>query len=183
MRVHWKIIVLIVGVAVIAFFAGYYVGGMVETDLQKNESPDLYLPITNHNPHTWEEEVHFYVRVPGDLPLKGKLDNLADQLSQLRFGGLPIEVKAIEMKDSRSIAIINLREDGRERWGWKGGYFEGSSGGHSTSIELIHNFLQYDYDGEWIEGVWFYYEGKPVSEYFGGDHIPLLYDITWRDSL
>jgi hypothetical protein len=45
---------------------------------------------------------------------------------------------------------------------------------------LAHTFLQQDHEGDWIDGVRFLYEGKPMPIF---DHIPMLYDEILRDSL
>lgn len=73
----------------------------------------------------------------------------------------------IENRNNKKIAIIDLREKNHpypHGYSWRGIYFQGSSGGGSTTVTLIKTFLQENYKGEWIDGVEFYYEGKPIVE-------------------
>ena len=114
----------------------------------------------------------FHIAVPEDLPLLQKMRLLADRLSVYRFGRLPIEVLKIENREGKRIAVIDLRESGySERPSWSTGYFQGSTGGGMTQTTLVGTFLQPDYEGDWVDGIEFYYEGKPMEEW---DHINLV---------
>lgn len=125
------------------------------------------------------EEIHFYVAVPKRLPLLEKLKVLAYRLSSHEFGGHPISVLRIENREDRRIAVIELKElDSPRAFTWRGGYFQGSTGGHFTTLTLTKTFLQEDYEGEWIDGVEFYYEGEPISDDW--DHIFLSGTIYRR---
>ena len=138
-------------------------------------------------------EVNFYVAIPETLSSLEKLRLLADRLSRFRFRYLPIDVMGVEERDGKMIGIINLKETEQYRntfaeWlsarrrgdrdkeprldgpSWRTGYFQGSTGGHFTTITLIKTFLQEDYTGHWIDGVEFQYEGEPIG---GWDHISL----------
>jgi hypothetical protein len=118
------------------------------------------------------EEINFYVAIPENLPLLEKLKLLADRLSRFKFGNLPINVLRIEDRNNQKIAIIELNERGHSYpVSWRGHYFQGSTRGHFTTITLIKSFLQKDYKGKWIDGVEFYYQGKPISDEW--DHISL----------
>ena len=120
--------------------------------------------------------VGFCVVVPEDLPLLQKVRFLADRLSTYRFRSLPIEVLEIENRKGKHIAVIDLQEDDRSIWSTY--YFQGSTGGHMTQTILTKTLLQPDYRGEWIDGVEFYYEGKPMEEW---DHINLTGTILRED--
>ena len=122
----------------------------------------------------------YYIRIPAALSVREKCERLARELSLLKFRGQPIEVMSIEKRKGRSVAIINLREDEEnQRILWRTGFFQGSAGGEGTTTTLIGTFLQRDYDGEWIDGVQFLYEGGPLDMF---DHVPGLCDVTWRDT-
>ncbi len=123
--------------------------------------------------------VGFCVVVPADLPLLQKVRFLADRMSTYRFRSLPIEVLEIENRKGKHIAIIDLREwDYSSRPSWRTGYFQGSTGGYMTQTVLTKTLLQPDYRGEWIDGVEFHYQGKPMEEW---DHINLTGTILRED--
>lgn len=142
-----------------------------------------YLPIYGFNEETEKEEINFYVAIPKNLPLIEKLKIIADRLFRFKFCGLPINVLRIEERNNKKIAIIDLREFTiSDTTGylpsWQTKYFQGSTGGYFTSLTLIKSFLQEDYKGNWIDGVEFYYEGKPILE-DEWDHIS-LYKTFYR---
>lgn len=125
------------------------------------------------------EEIDFYVAVPSDLPLLKKLRLLADKLSRFEFQDHPIEVSSVEERGNKKIAVVGLYEpDFPGARTWRGGYFQGSTGGHFTTLTLTKTFLQEDYEGEWVDGVEFYYEGEPISDDW--DHISLSGTIYRR---
>ncbi|MEO0097764.1 MAG: hypothetical protein ABIK78_06695 [candidate division WOR-3 bacterium] len=137
--------------------------------LKKEEIKIEYFPIYGADKKAEKEEINFYVPIPKKLPLIEKLKIIADRLSRFEFGGLLINVLKIEEKDNKKIAIVDLREftsaDSNNSFpSWRAGYFQGSTGGYFTSLTLIKSFLQEDYKGEWIDGIKFYYEGKPILE-------------------
>lgn len=118
--------------------------------------------------------VEYYVASPRHFTVIEKLRLLADRLSRLEFSELPINVVRIETVKGKKVAVIDLREsqDGREYPSWYGGYFQGSTGGGITQTTLMDTFLQKGYQGEWVDGVRFLYEGKPMQE-GDWDHINL----------
>jgi len=115
--------------------------------------------------------VDFYVGVPPELPLLQKLRLLADKMSVLRFNSLPLDVLRIETRAGKRIAVIGIREPENDQYAWGGGYFQGSTGGGITQVTLVESFLQRGYTGDWIDGVEFYYQGKPFTDEW--DHINL----------
>lgn len=42
-------------------------------------------------------------------------------------------------------------------------YFQGSYGGQHTAITLRETLLQPGYQGKWIDGIVFYYQGEPIE--------------------
>lgn len=122
----------------------------------------------------------FYVATDEKATLRYKVELIADILSSIYFRDNPINLLRIENRDGRKIGIIDLRESGIEGVStWRGGFFQGSSGGQWTTYMLTNAFLQPDYNGEWIDGVVFYYEGEPISNEW--DHI-FLHGVKLRKS-
>ncbi len=117
--------------------------------------------------------VSFYLIIPETLSLTEKLKELANKLKKYVFQNHPINLLRVENRDNKKIALIDLKEpDSSGKYTWRNGFFQGSSGGHATTIILIKTFLQEEYKGEWIDGVGFYYEGKPILNE-DWDHISL----------
>lgn len=117
-------------------------------------------------------EVALYVNEPAQATEQEKLQDLANWLSRSKFCELPIEVTTVKGE----VATINLQEHpwnqplaapptlpGCSGRTWRYQYFQGSAGGHDTSVALARTFLQPEYSGEWIDGVQFTYEGKPIQ--------------------
>ena len=100
--------------------------------------------------------------------MKKKLEILAERLSGFVFNSNPIEVGKIEEKGNKKIAVVNLKEL-REKLTWNTLYFQGTAGRWATTLTLRDTFLQKDYTEKWIDGIEFYYEGKPISSDW--DHI------------
>lgn len=120
----------------------------------------------------------FYVATGENATLRYKVELIADILSSIYFRNHPIDLLRIENRDGKRIAVIDLRESGIEGAStWRGGFFQGSSGGQWTTYMLVNAFLQKDYNGEWIDGVVFYYEGEPISNEW--DHI-FLHGVKLR---
>jgi len=126
------------------------------------------------------EEVNFYIAIEKNLSLLEKLRLIADRLSRFKFNHLPIKVLKIENINGKKIAIIELKERKGLRVSWRFDYFQGSAGGHFTTITLTKTFLQKNYKGKWIDGIKFYYEDKPISGDW--DHI-FLSGIIYREEL
>lgn len=162
--------------------------------------PTEYVSFTVYgaDPYTWSATRDFSIAIPEGPLLAERLQILADALSKRRFGNLPIEVIRVEERDGKKIALVNLmetdwnrdllperkrlRNEGKgeeadslsrkmQRASWQTLYFQGSTGGACTTIMLVETFLQRGYDGIWLDGVEFYYEGKPISDQW--DHISL----------
>jgi hypothetical protein len=108
------------------------------------------------------------VEIPVKLPLEDKIQALADSLSAVRFKGLPMVLKKLEMIGDYRVAIIDLRElppeKRKKRTSWPDLYFQGSAGGFLVSRILPETFLQKGYEGEWIDGVSFLYKSDPIME-------------------
>lgn len=108
--------------------------------------------------------------------LKDKVTQLAKNVSETNFNGLPMEVKSIETIDGKKVATINLVDSGNNSWVQR---FQGSTGGQVTANTLIENFLQTNNKSntEWIDGVKFLYNNEAI-EY---DHVSDLSNIQYRN--
>jgi hypothetical protein len=108
------------------------------------------------------------IKIPAELSLEDKVQALADSLSEIRFKTLPLKVRTIEMIGESRIAVIELLElppdKRKDRLSWRGKYFQGAAGGFLASRILPETFLQKSYEGEWIDGVAFLYEGNQISQ-------------------
>lgn len=150
--------------------------------LRENE----VLPIYDGNVDTYDREIVFYISFPKTLTLDEKLKVICSKLSQYCFNGLPIEFEGIENIEGKRVATINLREASLNeeiisleeiiRPTWATTYFQGSTGGLLTYINLVETFLQRDYRGEWIDGVHFLYEGNEIDF----EHVTGLKEIIYR---
>jgi hypothetical protein len=134
--------------------------------------------------------VSLYVNFPQQGTEQEKVQELASLLSQRKFCELPINVVAFKDK----IVTIDLEEhpwneplsqppttEGCSGKTWRYQYFQGSTGGHDTSVSLARTLLQPDYQGDWIQGVKFSYEGKPI-EAGQWDHLELDGVITRKNT-
>lgn len=126
----------------------------------------------------------FYVKIEQALPLRLQLAVMAKALSRHCFSYLPIEVQGVQEYNDKKVAVINLKEFegfGMGKPGsvasWAHGFFQGSTGGASTSITLIESFLQRDNPMPWIDGVVFLYEEQSVR---GFEHVAALEKATFR---
>ncbi|MCS7249775.1 MAG: hypothetical protein N2323_04055 [candidate division WOR-3 bacterium] len=177
MKNSWVIIILIfIGIIILSLV---YLSQKIKREKFKIE----YFPIYGVDAQRGKEKINFYVPIPKNLSLIKKLKIIADQLSKFKFNGLPINVLRIEEKNNKKIAIIDLQEtafsDSKNFLpSWRTKYFQGSTGGYITTLTLTKSFLQEDYQGEWIDGIEFYYEGKPILE-GEWDHIT-LYGTIYR---
>ncbi|KJR46795.1 hypothetical protein UF75_2852 [Desulfosporosinus sp. I2] len=141
----------------------------------------IYSADVDNYKNNYKKEIDFDITMPKEDSLKSKLDTIADTLSVIYFGNLPIEVLEI---DDNKIATINLEETSEKSTNtsvqktssWGTGFFQGSTGGTITTIRLSESFLQKDYEGEWIKGIRFLYKGQPVDF----EHTPELSKVIYR---
>jgi len=110
------------------------------------------------------------------------MEILAKYMENEYFNEGHIIIEEIIEVDGKRVAIINLKErdsNNKEKISmWMSRYFGGSAGGRATETKLKLTFLQPDYKGEWIDGVKFLYEGKPLVL----NHVNAP-DIIYRDEI
>ncbi len=117
------------------------------------------------------------IRIADSLGLEAKLKRIGDSLSAIYFNDLQIEVDLKSNGTRGKVAHINLLE----KPGYNGpgslapyeswyDFFQGSSGGQSTTVSLKTSFLQPDCNEEWINGLIFFYQGDSIGLW---DHLNL----------
>lgn len=144
-----------------------------ENLLESHENiPADLLKVYSYNASVDIGGVGFCLVVPDNYSISDKIKFIAEILVKYRFSKGMIQLKKIEKRDGKKIAVLDLRETKDHPDAWKGCYFQGSAGGRVTTFILIRSFLQPDYTGEWIDGVEFYYEGQPIDNN-AWDHIGL----------
>lgn len=116
------------------------------------------------------------VKVDTSLTLKLQLQQLANELSKGVFNNFEIEVTKIEDVKGKKVAVINLKDNEKEKQSWESDFFGGSCGGSVTSSSLVETFLQKQYKGAWIDGVTFTYNGEDSFT----DHVEILSEISYR---
>lgn len=138
-----------------------------EKETKTDETPvvkDIILTTYTANGDTYEVEKLSDITVKEDLPLQEKLTTLANELSVKAFQGLPITIVKIDTSNGSNKAIINLEEVGNNpSISWSKFYFQGSSGGITTSKTLIETFTQRSYTGDWVDSIEFQYKGVEIE--------------------
>lgn len=119
--------------------------------------------------------------------VEDRLTVIAQKLSLKEFKGLTIELIGIEEIDGKKIAVFNLKENeeniaelDRSKYSspsWANNFFQGSAGGSWTCYTLQTTMLQPEYNGEWIDGVRFLYNGEENNSF---QHIEGLDKIKYR---
>lgn len=161
------------------------------TLLYKNNGNDIIsekFKIYSKNINTDKEIIVEEFEFSDDInTIDNKLNVVARKLSDSMFKGLPIELIQIKEVEDKMIAIFNLKENEDNLvvsdWSkysepnWANNFFQGSAGGSWTCYTLQTTMLQPDYEGEWIDGVKFLYNGEE-NIYF--QHIEGLDKIKYR---
>lgn len=150
-----------------------------EQNTSKTVPTEIYFPIYTANINDLSKEILCYIK-PTSTSIEDNLKFISNKLSQIGFQNLPIEFVKFETVENKKVAVINLKEiitdpnvPGTK---WSQSFFQGSTGGEMTSTALIETFLQRDYDGEWIDGVKFLYEGGDIQF----QHTEKLSQINYR---
>jgi len=149
-----------------------------ETNAPKEEVKvnKIKLAIYSIDENSLEPNQSGTIEVNESLSLIDKLKELSKAVSEKRFDKLSIEIKSVDTIDGKKVATINLADTNNNKWIPK---FQGSTGGSVTANTLIENFLQSNNKskGEWIDGVKFLYNNKPI-EY---EHVADLSTIKYRN--
>ncbi|NLI89453.1 MAG: hypothetical protein GX366_03480 [Epulopiscium sp.] len=156
----------------------------IEKIVEEKEDPDEEIEETTSafniygaDIDSYEEEIIGEISIDDSMPIEEKLNALGQELSKMQFEGLGIEVDKIEEEDGKKVATINLKEAPNDKdYSWIATYFQGSAGGTITTVSLGETFLQREYEGEWIDGVKFVYEGEEIVY----DHVESLGQISYR---
>ena len=140
----------------------------INTEISDKESSnikEINLDITSLDANSGEEIVVGSLMLYENQSIEEKVNALIKQISKVSFNNAPIVLEKIE----NNIAYIDLKEGENTNY-WSEKYFQGSTGGSITTYTLTENILQRNYNGEWISGVFFSYEGKTDMEF---DHIDM----------
>lgn len=135
------------------------------SDKESSNIKEINLDITSLDANSGEEIVVGSLMLYENQSIEEKVNDLIKQISKVSFNNAPIVLEKIE----NNIAYIDLKE-GENTKDWSEKYFQGSTGGSITTYTLTENILQRNYNGEWISGVCFSYEGKTDMEF---DHIDM----------
>lgn len=103
------------------------------------------------------------IAIDDSTSLKDKLQLAANETAKRYFSNLPIEVKSISNTACGQIAIVNLKENSGSNKSWNRNFFQGSAGGSMTCTLLKENLLQRKYEGKWVDGIQFTYEGGNIE--------------------
>lgn len=132
-------------------------------DIKETNQVDIQLVTMDVN--TSEQIPLGNVSIDKNNDIEENLELVVDKISELKFDDAPIELLKIE----NNIAYIDIRESDDKNY-WSSNYFQGSTGASITSFTLVENILQRNYQGEWIDGIYFSYEGKTDIEF---DHLDM----------
>lgn len=98
-----------------------------------------------------------YLPIDVDLSIDEKMNIIANTMSAICFNDLPIDVEVDGKK-----ANVNLRESDESRKTWKDDFLD-ENNFDETTILIVKNLLQEDYEGEWIDTVHLAYEGEDIE--------------------
>ena len=137
-----------------------------DNDNKENEVSNVNeskLKILSKDANTNETIVTGSVSIDEKSPIEDKLNLVISEVSKLQFENAPI--KCLKIEDN--IAYIDISEDKNENY-WSNRFFQGSTGANITCYTLVESLLQREYEGKWIDGIYFTYEGKTDVEF---DHV------------
>ncbi|MBM7560683.1 hypothetical protein [Fusibacter tunisiensis] len=157
---------IILGIILILFLTTYYM-----------ESTTATIDIYSADANTLERLTVDKLTVHANASIEDRLLIITQGLSEKVFK-LPMAFIEIKQIFNQDIAYINLLEspDKDKTHAWNIGYFQGSTGSAVTSIALVDSYLQPDYEGAWIDGVKFLYEGETIQF----DHVYGLQQTQYR---
>jgi hypothetical protein len=119
--------------------------------------------ILSKDANTNETIVSGSISIDEKLSIEDKLNLVVSEVSKVQFENAPIKLLKIE----DNIAYIDISEDQNEKL-WSNRFFQGSTGANITCYTLVESLLQREYEGKWIDGIYFTYEGKTDVEF---DHV------------
>lgn len=156
----------------------------IESDIELQNQYDL-MHLYTADIDTYESKVFMKVAIPKNATKEEKFKWIMEKLGHYHFN-IPIEEITFSIRDGKMLASVNLKEHSRnqstmdvrkfEGENWAGQYFQGSAGSTITSSALVETALQEAFLGEWVDGVEFLYNGKPIEF----DHMLGISEIKWR---
>ncbi|MCM1988600.1 hypothetical protein [Oceanirhabdus seepicola] len=150
--------------------------------VNKSKNDINVIPIYGYDINVDNTELISWMPLISSNGIDKNIEILAKYMENHYFNEGHIIVEEIKEVDGKYVAIINLKERESNIKAntnvWMSRYFAGSAGGRATESKLKYTFLQPDYCGEWIDGVKFLYEGKPLVL----DHVHAP-DIIYREEV
>ena len=143
-----------------------------ENSLKQNiniEKFNIYYQDSDYN-----ELILSSIEIDKNKSIIEKLKIISNEVSKELFENRRIEVLKIE----NNIAYIDLKDDDINN-SWYN-TFQGSTGASITAYGLLENFLQEEYTGKWIDGVYLTYNGEmPEMDHMG---IGFFGSIIYREA-
>lgn len=165
----WFTFICLIGVIIFGF------KGTVDNNENNTISSTIVFNVYNVDVKDMEVKKETELRVARkDYDIKESLESILNTISEEKFEGLKIDIKSIVRENEKSIVNIDLRDI--ESKNFKEDYFKGAERGRITESILIENVLQREFDGEWIDGVRFTYNGEKIKY----NHVPLLEYVNYR---
>lgn len=139
---------------------------IIKVDNITNDKKSINSDITKPGSKTEKFTIYFldnnssnvkYLPIDSNLSIENKINIIADTISEICFNDLPIIVSIDEKKVS-----VNLIESDESRKTWKDDFLD-ENNFEDTTLLLVKNLLQEDYDGEWIDTVQLAYEGEEIE--------------------
>lgn len=156
----------------------------VENGSKLTELYDV-MEIYTANLDTYEQESFLKVAITKEGTVEERFKVLMRKVGKYFFN-IPIDDISFYQDGDKRIAVVNLKESDENRHfsnpanfvnaNWAAMYFQGSTGGTVTTITLTETALQKTYEGEWIDGVTFLYEGENIVF----DHVYGLSELNLR---
>ena len=149
---------------IIGFIASYNFSGKAEPPDPQSEFFPVYVVDPQVRNVVNPDKLN-YVKIPDSISLLYKIQMLADNISRIHFGRRPITVVEIENRNNKKIAIVNLNDhEGQSEDPTWNDIFQDPASGLPAIVTFSTSFLQEDYQGEWIDGVEFLYNGASFPE-------------------
>jgi len=118
----------------------------------------IKIPIILMQDYTKEDKQVKYLQIDTSKTLEERINTLVKAVSSECFSNLPIKVK-VYGNDIAKIELLEFDDNLNKRVSWKEDYLNKDIKEQTMRV-LLENILQEDYNGEWIEKVQLYYEGK-----------------------
>ncbi len=139
------------------------------------ERPEDYIYFPVYGPDSTGKQIPlYYTGIRSGTTLAEKLGLLTESISRQAFQGYEMKLIAIREVTGKKIANIDLTDKTGKIWSKQ--YFPNAETGARTQFTLISSYLQNTYNMDWIDGVYFTQNGKPIDD----ANLPHLSVINYR---